>query len=158
MKYYTSNLWSDMQASATKDIAFKQWTENDKIYAKYFNEIKDCFPKSFLKIFLKEHGFHDFFIDGITIKSIKRKTISDIINIIISISNRSSNYDIELKNIENTNINIINLTNCIFGKMSWGYSEFEILENNKFKLSVLCDIVNEFEFVFSKISIRRQAK
>ena len=146
MKYFTSTLWEEMQHSESRDRAEKEWDENVELYKTYFTDIKRSLPKSFLKIFDKECGFHDFSIKEINTTSCTRKTVSDIVNVTIIVSNGKNQYDIMLKNVEILNINIINKLHCICGRISWGYSEFELLENQKIELRIICDVHNEICF------------
>ena len=155
MKYFTSDLWLKIQNSTTRKDAEMRWDKNDKIYEKEFKNIRKQLPTMFLNIFDKECGFHDFVVEEINIKKIEKKTVVSSIDICIKIKNGNKCYDIILKSVETYRINIVDRSYCICGNLSWGYSEFEILKDGNIKLSLLCDVVNEFEFTFRKIQIKK---
>ena len=145
-----------MQKELTKNMAEKQWLINSELYKSYFNTIRDKLPPKFIKIYDEENGFHDCIIKEITIKSIERKTKRDTINFLIVLSNGTVNYFIEFKNAEIIKMNVSSNIYCICGRISWGYSEFEILDNKKIKLSILCDVINEIELIFDNIVINKK--
>ena len=60
---------------------------------------------------------------------------------------------------------LINVTHCLFsihnqvalpyGSFSWGYCEFEIIENKRFRLSIISDVTNQFVFEFENIALHK---
>lgn len=148
MRYFKSELWEKMQITDNQEC-LDEWDENSKQYEEYFNKISKHLPRNFIKIYNQVGRFHDYVIDMMCIDSSKKEQIT------FRLSQGEEYYLIKLKDVERYKINVENKDYCICGKTSWGYAEFEWLGKNKFKLSVLCDIVNEFEFVFGKISVRK---
>lgn len=155
MKYFTSELWAGMQDSCIQDETERRWDKNAELYASYFSSIRERLPKGFLKIFDRECGFHDFTIEKINLSFVTRKTMPNAVCVTILITNGENRYQIIIKNVDISNINIIDKSYCIRGRLSWGYTEFELLENKKIELRILCDIYNELTFVFDKISIKK---
>lgn len=62
MKYFKAELWRGYNSDIKEefDEAKMQWKKNNKEYALIFEKVKERLPKSFLKIYMGEHGFHDF--------------------------------------------------------------------------------------------------
>lgn len=62
MKYFTVDLWNKINSEIKEErvTAREEWKKNDINYSNIFNEVKTRLPKYFLKIFMNEHGFHDY--------------------------------------------------------------------------------------------------
>ena len=146
MKYFKSDLWEKMQNDESQEI-LDEWNENSRYYEEYFNKISKHLPKNFIKVYTQAKQFHDYTIDAICIDASKKEQIT------LTLSKGEERYLVKLKNVEKYKINVESKEYCICGNMSWGYAEFEWLGKSKLMLSILCDIVNEFEFVFNKISV-----
>ena len=155
MKYFNSDLWMNIQNDKTRDEAEKQWNLNDKAYQKHYLQIREKLPKHFIKIYEKEYGFHDFIISEIRITPKIYKTKRNQVNIFITLNNAENQYVVEFKNVVSAKFNYADNIYCIGGNIAWGYTEFEILDNKQIKMSVLCDIKNEFEFVFTNVVIKK---
>ena len=151
MKYFKSELWRKMQIAECQECLDK-WNENSRLYEAYFDKISKHLPRKFIKIYNQEKRFHDYTIDAICVDSSKK------VQITIALNNGDKIYCVKLKNVEKYNINVVSREYCICGNMSWGYAEFEWLGKNRLRLSVLCDVVNELEFIFNKISVSVEDK
>lgn len=62
MKYFTPELWNGFNSEMEEEYqrARTEWEKNSKEYCIIFEKIKNRLPKHFLKVFMKEHGFHDY--------------------------------------------------------------------------------------------------
>lgn len=62
MKYFTANLWNGFNSDIEEEYQRSriEWEKNSKEYCDIFEKIKIRLPKYFLKVFMKEHGFHDY--------------------------------------------------------------------------------------------------
>lgn len=158
MKYFKSDLWLEIQDTIKGDDAEKQWRKNSELYNKYFNTIRHKLPKKFMKVYEGEKGFHDFVIEEISIKPSPKKSCGIINTLNIKLKKESRLYSLEFNKVEKTKMDFSDNSYCICGKISWGYSELELLENGNIKLSVLCDIVNEIEMVFKSVTIKNISK
>lgn len=148
MKYYTKELWKRVQKC---DInAEKLWNKNADEYHQYYLKIKSSLPRKFIRIFEKEHGFHDYEVFEINLDDFLKGSHKQ--NVILKIENGINRYQIKLTDVTSCILNIIDKSNCINDKLCWGYTEIELL-GDKIKLNMLCDVENELEFVFKNIKI-----
>lgn len=62
MKYFTDELWNEINSDSKekREEASLQWEKNAEEYYKIFENIEKLLPKKFLKLYLKENGFHDY--------------------------------------------------------------------------------------------------
>lgn len=62
MKYLKAELWRGYNSDSKEEFeeTKAQWEKNSKEYALIFEKVKERLPKGFLKIYMKEHGFHDY--------------------------------------------------------------------------------------------------
>lgn len=51
-------------------------------------------------------------------------------------------------------MNLKDREDWLCGRLEWGYSEFEFLDDGKFKLNILCDVSSEIEIIFDSIDIK----
>ena len=153
MKYYKSELWKEMQSNSNNEKNKKLWETKSKEYNEYFKVIKKQLPKYFINIYEKEHCFHDFYITGFRVEEVLQKTSSNFHVVYIEITDGNNSYMLKLNHVEKIKMNLADKCYFIMGRMSWGYSEFEILSDRMVKLSVLCDILNEFEVVFKSLKL-----
>ena len=156
MKYYIGKYWAMANSAdaATREKGSKKWLSSTKKYGPYFEIIKDKLPKKFIQEFNKNHWFHDFVFDDISIINAGWQKQ----NIQLSISNDDNAYKILLAKVIGFAINVPTTKYRSSGNMSWGYSEFELLDDNTWVLRILCDIFCEMEFNFNKISITKITK
>ncbi len=156
MKYYIGEYW-EMANSLDPEIrkmGIQKWEETAKKYD--WNAVKDKLPKGFLKEFNKNNWFHDYLFESVSINNLGKNKCS--IELYISYYVKDSQYSdylIILKDICSTSIKVPNIDNWAFGKMAWGYTEFELLDTGLWCMRILCDFDSELEFVFKKISIKK---
>ena len=153
MKYYLGEYWKMMNSDSPdiREEGEAKWTENAKKYGPYFETIREKLPKRFMYEFEKNCWFHDFAIDNINISSAGGKnTITEL-----CISHGESAYKITFTGVRELLLNLPNTRNLMRGKLTWGYSEFEFIDEATWILRILCDLCCEFEIMFKRISIRK---
>lgn len=136
----------DPQVRDEGDVA---WVEMAKQYWSYFETIKNKLPKGFLKIFDKNDWFHDSTIDNINIMNTGK--YSSIVEIQICYSDVS--YKLTFKGVKKFSVNISSTKNWLGGKMTWGYTEFELNDDASWTMRILCDFDCKIEILFKTISI-----
>ena len=153
MKYYLSEYWIMMNSNnpAIREEGKIKWIETAKKYGPYFETIRDKLPKGFVKEFDKNSWFHDFSIENITITSSRNNTA--VIELIIS--HGEIVYNIVFSGIKGLEINIPSTLGLMGGMLTWGYSEFELNDNNTWTIRVLCDLECEVEIIFQHLSIEK---
>ena len=148
MKYFKKELWK--YNNEENEII---WSNNAEKYAKYFESIKKYLPKRFLKVYLNEEGFHDYVINSINIDTSVKDRKNNLSRMRVELKSGQRDFTVELSGVSAFKIDISDKSYCICGKLSWGYAEFERIDAKKMKLSIICDIENELEFIFEKIRI-----
>lgn len=154
MKYYTSKLWQEMNCGdkSLRIIAEKQWEVNSREYHFYFQEVSSHLSKKFLSYYYKYHGFHDSKIVLLTYLS-KRNAEA-----YIQLAAGKKILQITFKGVERFVTSIVDKSYCILNEMSWGYAEFELLDDGRWRLNILCDVYNEIELIFRKLIISDVSK
>lgn len=153
MRYLTKKLWAEMNScdEVISTKAEKEWNENCERYKQQFEEVKEHLKKSFTKEYLSRNGLHDYTILGIVnVKEGRTYTCK------IQLVNGIETVLLTMTGLKALQIDIDSFHNCILGKLSWGYSEFDITPEGNISLSVLCDIQNEMHFEFEAIRIIKQ--
>ena len=154
MKYYKSEFWKDIN-SANSDIRKKaesDWNEAMKQYGSYFDTIKDKLPKKFIKEYYKHGGFHDYVFTDISISKIEKYFSA----VDISINNDEKFWHIKLSGVSSILLDIPTSRNWLCGNLTWGYTEFELIESGIWVIRILCDIDCKIKVCFKKISIAKQ--
>ena len=126
-----------------------KWNEAAKKYGPYYETIKNKLPKKFLIEFEKNSEFHDFTFDNINIAN-SGKNISTVEWVI---NHEDVSYKITLSGARGFTIDVPNSQWWLFGKLSWGYTEFELNDDGTWIIRILCDIECEIEVLFKRISI-----
>ncbi|MEG1255469.1 hypothetical protein [Clostridium sp.] len=69
MKYFKSELWRGYNSNIKEEFEETkvQWEKNNKEYASIFEKVKQRLPKAFLKIYMREYGFHDFHLKNLKV-------------------------------------------------------------------------------------------
>ena len=132
-------------------IGESKWIEKIKEYLFYFETIKSKLPKGFLKEFDKNDWFHDFIIKDIKIINIEK--YSSVIE--FQISHGQIIYKLTFKGVSRIIFNIPTTKNWLCGMLNWGYTEFEINNDNLWIIRILCDFDCEIEILFKRISINK---
>lgn len=153
MKYFTPELWADINSEdiLIKNAANERLDKNIMLYNEYFSSIKHLLTKSFLTTYDKCHSFHDMFFKQISIIEERQwKT-----KIVMQLTDELDIYQLEFINVTSYNFDFKGHDNCIMWRPSWGYCEFESIDSERMKISILCDIKNQLEIVFKKIIAKK---
>jgi hypothetical protein len=155
MKYFTSDLWIKINSNNKneRNLAEEQWDKNDSIYTAYFSEIKNKLPVNFLNTYFDCQGFHDYIIKDIYISN-QEKQKDSLISLTINVGNPKKSFSIIYQGVEKYNIFVPGTCNWMNSRMSWGYTEFELLSNGLFKQNILCDMDSEIEIVFKNVEVK----
>ena len=151
MKYYTKELWLGINSDDADErrAAEQQWAENDRLYTEQHERVASCLPKAFLKQYIHLHGFHDFWISGVTVKSCKAKKC----RCELELWDGTEQHFLLLDGVSRFQISVESFASCIIGELRWGYAEWDRTPEGNFCLSVLCDFDNELCFEFKKIRL-----
>ncbi len=156
MKYFLPELLdkiNDFDVSLEmREKAYKMLDNNDKEYYDYFQTIKKFFTKTFLNIYYKEHGFHDYSIENIKFEK-ETKNYKSKFYVIIHLKKREKTYFLVYKNVKSFEINF-NLSEYIdFG--DYMYDEF-YKENSLWTHNILCRYgCGEIKITCEKIVIKK---
>ena len=150
MKYFLKELWLDMQQSdpEVRNKANLIWEQNSKNYQEFFKTICHRIPKRFRTAYLQHHGFHDYEIKGISFSGIGQKSVCTL-----NLFSGTHSFFLRLYGIHRVHIDIPSFEGTILGRLSWGYAEFELTEDDIIQLSILCDLECELTFAFEKIAL-----
>ena len=153
MKYFLGKYW-EMMNSDDPDIqnkGGKAWIEMAESYSAYFETIKSKLPKGFLKVFEKNNWFHDCEITSVNL--INTKKSSSIVEFRIKIKNAA--FKLKLTGVKKFKVDIPTTQNWMCGMLTWGYTEFELNDDNSWSIHILCDFDNEIAVSFKRISIAK---
>jgi hypothetical protein len=153
VKYYIAKYWTMMNSEnlETREKGKAEWIKSAKKYRDYYDGIKGKLPKKFMKEYDKNGWFHDFTFDNINVSNTGGKTSA----VELTIGNGQKLYKILLSGVTGVILNVPNTQCWMFGKLTWGYSEFELNDDGTWIISILCDIECEIEMLFKKISIEK---
>lgn len=158
MKYFTKELWSQINDidDDVRQQAQQVWSQNTQKYQQEFEKVRNFFPSKFLKLFFSCNELHDYIIQRILLTSNKKGKQSCQ----LQMENGNEMFIIELCEIQCLNLNIASFESCINGQLRWGYCEFDAEDRDTLKMSVICDIENELNFVFKsiKFSVKKVQK
>ena len=153
MRYFTKELLSKINDNDEniRAQAEKEWATNSLTHQQQFMEARKYLPRGFVKSYLSRNGLHDYTVLGMLITKREQTYCCDL-----QLSNGKETVLIEMVGIKALLVDIDSFHCCVQGKLTWGYSEFEITPGNNVKLSVLCDEQNEMQFEFEKIRLIKQ--
>lgn len=150
MRYFTKELLLKIN-DCDKNVRIKaeeEWHTNSMAYQKQFEKTKETLSRRFVKDYLQRKGLHDYLIKDIVITKRHRTYLCEI-----SLSNSIEDVLLTIVGLKAVHIDIASFLHCIQGKITWGYSEFEITPENNITLAVLCDEQNEMRFEFETIKL-----
>ena len=161
MKYYTYELWSGGYDcyKEQKEKVHLQWIKNDEEYSKIFVTVKELLPKKFMKIYLKEHGFHDYQLRNFEIIHGKEGYI-DPVAVSMDITDGYNSWNIVYKKIKKISINyeqdIDNSKRRLYsGFDNYGYDEFFQIDEKTFSHEILFASGATILIHFEKIQINK---
>lgn len=152
------DLWErvNSKAEAERIKAELEWDKNDKNYAKTFQSLKNRFSPELLKIYMDNHGFHDFYLVDINIVN-EKLGLKKPIQIKITVTDSQKVWEITYNGIKQLLINY-NLNNkpLGFGKgfSSWGYDEFLEVDERTLSHEILFASGASIRILFEKIKIK----
>lgn len=155
MKYFTSNLWKMLNSpdDTERQLADVLWKDAWQQYQEYMEEeVHYNISKKKWNAIIRCHNFHDYIINRIEINNcFYKKKPSACVSIILD-----NKIQLQLINVTHCLFSIHNQVALPYGSFSWGYCEFEIIENKRFRLSIISDVTNQFVFEFDNIAIHNQ--
>lgn len=164
MKYYISELWRKLNSNSSKEReeAKYLWKNNDEEYSKIFEKVKERLPKKFLKIFMREHGFHDYKLRNFQVIHVN-PGYKDPIEILITITNGETTWNIMYYGIKEFNVKYTSKPMLFPGKMrvyydgfdDYGYDEFYEIDENTLSHEILFASGATIFICFNKISISK---
>lgn len=125
MKYYRYDMWQGINSEDPKvcEDAKQEFEKNGKEYAEIFQLVKQRLPKQFLKPYLGNSGFHDWFLASVQVLHEKRYTKKPI-TISLEVTNGKITYRIIYDNVKKIAIDYAKETDDRMGFDDWGYDEF----------------------------------
>lgn len=153
MRYFTKELWSKINDydENIRTQAQKEWDINSLAYQQQFMTARKHLTCGFVKSYLSRNGLHDYTILGMLITKREQMYCCDL-----QLSNGKETVLIAMVGIKAMLVDIDSFRCCVQGRLTWGYSEFEVTSSNNVKLAVLCDEQNEMQFEFEKIRLIKQ--
>ncbi len=149
MQYFTSELWYSLSSSDPKvrERADEQWENAWNQYRAYLDGILPKLSQRKRDAVIRCHDLHDSEIETIVAynKQTRRK---HVVNVKIVLDNRI----VVFTNVTSFAFSVQNQDDF----HAWGYCEFEALQDNKMKISILCDLENQISMVFEGIEIHRR--
>lgn len=128
MRYFTDELWSKLNSDSQKerDEAFFEWDKNNKAYSEIFDLVKFRLSQKFLRMYLGNHGFHDFQIKNIVLTH-KEYGFKNPISLEIYVTDSVNTFKITYKCIKKFYVNYEEIEedwSARRGFDTWGYDEF----------------------------------
>lgn len=163
MKYFKAELWRGYNSENKEEFekAKAQWDRNNKEYAQIFENVKERLPKGFLKIYMKEHGFHDFHLKSFEIIHVS-EGYKNPVSVSMEIEEGENTWNILYKGVTNVQINYENekaeedkVRRFQYGFDDYGYDEFLEVDENILSHEILFASDATILIHFKHISIKR---
>ena len=149
MQYFTSDMWGNLNNmdSEAQIAALDRWNKAWEQYREYMESIRPYLSARKWKTIMQCHNrLHDCIIESIEInhRQYGRRSVVDI------------KFDLCEKNLVFTNVTrflftINNQTAFLRGSYSWGYCEFELMEEKRMRVTILCDVSNQINIEFENL-------
>lgn len=162
MKYFKAELWKGYNSDSQEEFenAKIQWEKNNKEYAKKFEIVKERLPKNFLKIYMREHGFHDYHLKRFQVIHGK-EGFKNPIAVSIEIEDGENAWNIMYKGVTKIQINYedeqyreIRKRQFQYGFDDFGYDEFLVIDDRLLSHEILFASDATILVHFKHISIR----
>jgi hypothetical protein len=152
MKFFVGRYWEMINSSqqTERESGDRLWSENVNRYLAYYDSVKHLLPKSFLDVYTDNANFHDFYISAV--KTYSRT--KGMFGAVIDISGSDKSYQVFFSGVTLFRTNIVSTDWMICGKLSWGYSELELLNDGLWRIGILCDVNCEIEIQFRRVAIK----
>jgi hypothetical protein len=163
MKYFKAELWRGYNSDIKDEVeeARVQWEKNNKEYASLFEKVKQRLPKSFLKIYMREHGFYDFHLKNLKVIH-GSEGFKNLISVSIEIGDEEKTWNIMYKgvtkvqiNYEDENAQENNKRRFQYGFDDYGYDEFLEVDDNILSHEILFASDATILIHFKHISINK---
>lgn len=153
MRFFTKELWQEINSTDVllRTAAEHKWNENSAQYLNEFERVKSKLPRRFVTEYLSRNALHDYSILGLFLTRRNRKYACEI-----QLTDNAETVLITMDDLHAFNFDVESFQQCVLGKLSWGYSEFEITRDGNIKLSILFDMLNEASFEFTSIKLAKQ--
>ena len=166
---YTNEEMSSMiTASAidsTEVFEVKVTSKDAKEAAEIANTIADVLPSRITQIVdnssVKIIDYAIINNEPISPSYVKNVAIGALAGIVIAVALVFLQFILDNK----IRLQLINVTHCLFDihnraalpcrSFSWGYCEFELIDNKRIRLSIISDVTNQFVFEFDNIAIHK---
>lgn len=162
MKYFKAELWRGYNSDNKEEFenSKAQWNKNNKEYAQIFEKVKGRLPKGFLKIYMREHGFHDFHLKNFQIIN-EREGYRNPVSVSIEVEGGESIWNILYKGVSKVQINYEGKNTrgkvrCFqYGFDDYGYDEFLEVDEMTLSHEILFASDTTILVYFRQISIKR---
>lgn len=163
MKYFKAELWRGYNSDNKEEFeeAKMQWDKNNKEYAQIFEKVKERLPKGFLKIYMREHGFHDFHLKNFQVIH-ANEGFKNPISVSLKVDDGENTWNIMYKGVTKVQINYEdekakgnNIRRFQNGFDDYGYDEFLEVDENILSHEILFASDATILVHFRHISINR---
>ncbi|NQX66666.1 hypothetical protein HQN90_11060 [Paenibacillus alba] len=140
MKYFTDELWTQMNYGSTVDQeqAHHQWTENNKAYAALYPSLQDRLSRKVYDHF-KTKGFHDYRLKNVEVKHSDYGVLNPV-KVALTVTDYSEEWTITFKKIKKLELKF-ECGESDFEKRrgfdDWGYNEILIVDDDTLSFEVL---------------------
>lgn len=163
MEYFKYELWSKINSQNKKErlSAEIEWSKNDKAYYEIFQEIKNRLPHEFITVYMKNKGFHDFYMKSIEILSKDSNYIlrhpNDIVEVGIVLTDEETTCKLIYTGIQKVlldykDIDISDISNQK-GFDIFGYDEFLSVDEETLSHEILFCSGSSILIYFNQVSI-----
>lgn len=163
MKYFKPELWRGYNSDNKEEFekAKVQWDKNNKEYAQVFEKVKQRLPKGFFKIYMKEHGFHDFHLKNFQVIH-GSEGYKNPVSVSLEIEDGENTWNILYKGVTKVQINYQDekakedkIRRFQYGFDDYGYDEFLEIDENTISHEILFASDATILVHFKQISIRK---
>ena len=155
MKYFTSRIWSSLNANdaQTRESAFERADRAWDQYYGYLDSIRSKLSARRWRTILQCHRLHDCLIESVSVsyRSRGRRTVVDVRFVL-------ENRIVFFKDATRFSFQIDNQTAFPCGSYCWDYCEFELLDTGRMTISILGDVTNQIDLEFGSVEYRKRPK
>ena len=155
MKYFTSRIWSGLNAidPQARESAFERADRAWDQYYGYLESIRSKISARRWRTILQCHGLHDCAIESVSVsyRSRGKRTAADVRFVLES-------RTVLFKDVTRFSFQIDNQTAFPCGSYCWDYCEFELLDTGRMTISILGDVTNQIDLEFESIECGKRSK
>jgi hypothetical protein len=162
MKYFKTELWKGFNSDIKEEVenSKAQWDENNKEYEQIFEVVKRRLPKTFLSIYMKERGFHDYKLRNFQVIH-EMQGFKNPISVVIEIENGEKKWHVVYKEVTRVEIDYkddytdeSDKRRLQYGFDDYGYDEFLEVNDKILSHEILFASDANILVHFKKISIK----